>query len=779
MRSNSTNIPEIALHFGDRISDEELLHEFGREWDIYHGLSLANCWPADFVGLSSPLHWEEQTLQMVEDTFLELSYASNTEAPPPEQLTAETAHTAGKPTYSSARSSLQTKYQLVEPVERKLKRAQSPFFLLPCPPIKTTMSSLTGRSCHSLPAFYGVVSDMPDELLPSIMERVSRKGRGGRLPAADPTSLPGVDPKRAKRIIANRESAARSKMKQKVVMETLKTHQDVLVTQRTTHAEELNLLRHMCRELQAKNSQLEARIKVLESSKVQFIQPSYNKSEDPDSPSYYDALPSGAKYTQSYVDALPSGAKYTQRYVDALPSGTKYTKRYDDALPSGANYTQWYDDALTSGAKQAKLALDDKTLAGISTLAGMAVIRERGQQASNGQQKDPESAASSEAILRAVHEHREKMLQQQQHELRQAVQTTLSKPTARGAPRVGPPEQPYTCVARESDPLVNPVDRFTRSTTGSEDFIHQLQSFTLDKAAHKSALSEMVTFSDRPQYEGEKKAAGEASKRVPPPRFSLIGTDDNPSMLRSSSLKGETGPPKTIWEAAERGIVSYITRSIERVVQYDVNQRQPQTQRTALHWAAEMGQVDVVEALMDYKADVQALDGIGRGHRRTQSPHDTGTETRHRDRHRRGTPTTQELTRPTRERYRHLHPRDITEGPPRPHIYRDRHDTETTTDEGHRMTQKPHRTQRQTRHPTPEIRPRRGHLSTGSQPTPRRDRHLHRDRHRRGHDGHRSQSLHPRPDTGRSQSQTRPPRTETDTDPDTEPRPNRTTRANT
>ena len=42
-----------------------------------------------------------------------------------------------------------------------------------------------------------------------------RKGKGGRQPAADPRLDPGIDPKRARRILANRLSAARSKMKQK------------------------------------------------------------------------------------------------------------------------------------------------------------------------------------------------------------------------------------------------------------------------------------------------------------------------------------------------------------------------------------------------------------------------------------------------------------------------------------------------------------------------------------------------------------------------------------
>jgi hypothetical protein len=46
-----------------------------------------------------------------------------------------------------------------------------------------------------------------------------RKGKGGRQPAADPRLDPGIDPKKARRILANRLSAARSKMKQKTHVE--------------------------------------------------------------------------------------------------------------------------------------------------------------------------------------------------------------------------------------------------------------------------------------------------------------------------------------------------------------------------------------------------------------------------------------------------------------------------------------------------------------------------------------------------------------------------------
>jgi hypothetical protein len=51
--------------------------------------------------------------------------------------------------------------------------------------------------------------------LPFLTPPHLRKGKGGRQPAADPRLDPSIDPKRARRIMANRLSAAKSKMKQK------------------------------------------------------------------------------------------------------------------------------------------------------------------------------------------------------------------------------------------------------------------------------------------------------------------------------------------------------------------------------------------------------------------------------------------------------------------------------------------------------------------------------------------------------------------------------------
>ncbi|GFR42077.1 hypothetical protein Agub_g2900 [Astrephomene gubernaculifera] len=81
--------------------------------------------------------------------------------------------------------------------------------------------------------------------------------------------------------------------------------------------------------------------------------------------------------------------------------------------------------------------------------------------------------------------------------------------------------------------------------------------------------------------------------------------------LTSSTKTAAVDPPKTIFEAAERGLTGYITRTIERAIEFNVNIRD-KYQRTALHWAAEAGQVEAVECLMDYGVDPVATECNGR-----------------------------------------------------------------------------------------------------------------------------------------------------------------------
>eukprot|EP00879_Flechtneria_rotunda_P004851 GHRR01005125.1.p1 GENE.GHRR01005125.1~~GHRR01005125.1.p1 ORF type:complete len:196 (+),score=77.08 GHRR01005125.1:170-757(+) len=73
----------------------------------------------------------------------------------------------------------------------------------------------------------------------------------------------------------------------------------------------------------------------------------------------------------------------------------------------------------------------------------------------------------------------------------------------------------------------------------------------------------------------------------------------------------EEAPPKTIHEAAERGDCSFIVKTIERTIDFDVNQ-QDKTGRTALHWAAECNQVEAAKTLIDYGCEVQKLECMGR-----------------------------------------------------------------------------------------------------------------------------------------------------------------------
>lgn len=82
-------------------------------------------------------------------------------------------------------------------------------------------------------------------------------------------------------------------------------------------------------------------------------------------------------------------------------------------------------------------------------------------------------------------------------------------------------------------------------------------------------------------------------------------------MSNEDEPKTGQGEPRNLFEAAERGVVSFIVRQVERNIEYDINQRD-KFQRTALHWAAEMGHVEAVETLLDYGCDVNAKECNGR-----------------------------------------------------------------------------------------------------------------------------------------------------------------------
>ncbi|WZN62765.1 BZIP domain-containing protein [Chloropicon roscoffensis] len=66
-----------------------------------------------------------------------------------------------------------------------------------------------------------------------------KKKQNTRKTAPDPRLDPNIDPKRAKRIIANRESAARSKAKQKEHLESLKNLHQSLTEQKSSIEKEI------------------------------------------------------------------------------------------------------------------------------------------------------------------------------------------------------------------------------------------------------------------------------------------------------------------------------------------------------------------------------------------------------------------------------------------------------------------------------------------------------------------------------------------------------------
>lgn len=71
-----------------------------------------------------------------------------------------------------------------------------------------------------------------------------KKGKGGRQPAKDPRLDPNMDQRKAKRIVANRKSAARSKQKQKRRVETLQLQHDTLMIQMLLCSREKEKLQH-------------------------------------------------------------------------------------------------------------------------------------------------------------------------------------------------------------------------------------------------------------------------------------------------------------------------------------------------------------------------------------------------------------------------------------------------------------------------------------------------------------------------------------------------------
>jgi hypothetical protein len=74
----------------------------------------------------------------------------------------------------------------------------------------------------------GVLQELPQEVLPELIAKtVVRRGKGGRQKQVDPMSDPrfaGLEPAKVARILANREAAARSKLKAKLLKEVRMGH---------------------------------------------------------------------------------------------------------------------------------------------------------------------------------------------------------------------------------------------------------------------------------------------------------------------------------------------------------------------------------------------------------------------------------------------------------------------------------------------------------------------------------------------------------------------------
>lgn len=67
----------------------------------------------------------------------------------------------------------------------------------------------------------------------------------------------------------------------------------------------------------------------------------------------------------------------------------------------------------------------------------------------------------------------------------------------------------------------------------------------------------------------------------------------------------------TYRHVSPRILPGYIKRAAERTIEFNVNQRDT-LQRTALHWAAELGHIKAAELLIDYGCDIKAVECNGR-----------------------------------------------------------------------------------------------------------------------------------------------------------------------
>ena len=101
----------------------------------------------------------------------------------------------------------------------------------------------------------------------TLLEKKPKGKRNARKTAPDPRLDPSICPKKAKRIIANRASAARSKAKQKKHLENLKTMHQTLFVQKNSIQQEIDSIQSDARRVERENQSLIERLNKLSKKK--------------------------------------------------------------------------------------------------------------------------------------------------------------------------------------------------------------------------------------------------------------------------------------------------------------------------------------------------------------------------------------------------------------------------------------------------------------------------------------------------------------------------------
>eukprot|EP00798_Chlamydomonas_sp_ICE-L_P002584 gene2584-30972_t len=212
----------MSAGYADPMSEDELLQEIGGEWDSlsllssFPELASAEPWPAGAAARKKAMEeavaaWDDSSEHSHQLTDSEPSPCSDTD------FKNDCPQSSSQPNLN--RSKPKSHGSPHQPSRLNSNKAagannvKSPF-LFSTHSMADMKLSVVALRAKSLP-------DISMDLLPSILENVAKRGKGGRLPSADPRGLPGVDPRKARRILANREHAARDKMKQRMMLATM------------------------------------------------------------------------------------------------------------------------------------------------------------------------------------------------------------------------------------------------------------------------------------------------------------------------------------------------------------------------------------------------------------------------------------------------------------------------------------------------------------------------------------------------------------------------------